>query len=161
MKKIKLTKGKYALVDNEDFDYLNQFKWYYLPPKHYTSYAMRRNAGKTVYMHREIQKPPKGLFVDHINGDGLDNRRSNLRIATQAQNQANQRIKKVGTSGVVGVYFEKKSYQNPWVAMFSKNNKWTYIGRFPTKEEAIEARTNTVMRERKEFNNFSTLIEQK
>ena len=76
MKKIKLTQGKYAIVDDEDFAYLNQWRWYY-----HNNYAVHTNKNKSrIYMHRFILNTPKKMFSDHINGNGLDNRRSNLRI---------------------------------------------------------------------------------
>src|SRR3990167_5442435 len=98
MKKIKLTKDKFALVDDQDFGKVNQFSWYF----HKNGYAMayigggRKNA-KQIKMHRLIMNPPSDLKIDHINGNGLDNQKSNLRICTQSNNLMNQK-KRIGCS---------------------------------------------------------------
>lgn len=88
MKEIKLTKGKYAIVDDEDYEFLNKYKW------HACNYGGKWYAGrkhyKKIYIHNEIMNPPTGMQVDHINRNGLDNRRCNLRICTKNQNQKNK-----------------------------------------------------------------------
>ncbi len=94
MKLISLTKGRVAVVDDEDYERLSVFKWYFEErPGRKTGYAGRgqRIGTKVVQyrMHREILDVPKGLQVDHRNGDGLDNRRQNLRLATHGQNVSN------------------------------------------------------------------------
>ena len=96
-KKIELSKGKCALVDNEDYERLMQYKWcasktkigYYSIRKDYTS-----GKQKTILMHRIIMDCPKGMIVDHINHNALDNRKENLRICTNSQNLMNQRVSK-------------------------------------------------------------------
>lgn len=150
MKKIKLTKEQYAIVDNEDFEYLNQFRWSYLDRGKYTGYAIRSGRGKTVYMHREIMGTKDGELTDHIDGDGLNNRRSNLRIASPAQNQANRRPRKIGSSGVVGVYLSKGKKKS-WQARYSRDDKWLHIGYFLTKEEAGEAYNKVITKVRGDF----------
>lgn len=99
MKEIKLSqtgkhKGKYvALVDDVDFEYLNQFNWYVCKPK--TSkcyYAVRldyTNNRKQTWMHRVILNPPNDMFIDHIDHNGLNNQRSNIRICTRKENSRN------------------------------------------------------------------------
>ncbi|MGA2914464.1 MAG: HNH endonuclease [Sedimentisphaerales bacterium] len=90
---IPLTQGKFAKVDPEDFDYLNQFKWF-AKKHHNTFYAVRavRENGirRTVIMHRVVLQVPDGKFVDHKNRNGLDNRKANLRPATPAENSWNR-----------------------------------------------------------------------
>jgi HNH endonuclease len=102
VKQIELTQGKFALVDDEDFEYLNQFKWFASknPGKNFPdNFMARRNIpiGKgrqgAELMHRVIMKAQKGEKVDHWNFNELDNRRSNLRKCTQSQNCANKRVK--------------------------------------------------------------------
>src|SRR6266513_4663456 len=88
MKKIKLTKGKYALVDDVDFEWLNQWKWH-ITTNRYASRTLWPSK-KDVYMHRIILNAQKGQEVDHINRDPLDNRRSNISLCTHAQNMANK-----------------------------------------------------------------------
>jgi hypothetical protein len=139
MKEIKLTKGQVALVDDEDFEYLNQWKWCALKNKH-TFYVTRGinhklENGKIykeyIYMHRLILNTPKGLCTDHINHNGLDNRKENLRIVTQRGNMQNLKLK----PKYVGIW---KNY-NKYVASLRINGKHKYLGNFNTPEEAQEA----------------------
>jgi len=89
-KLIPLTKGKVAMVDPEDFERLNQFKWHAIKvgPNYY---ACSRKNGRTILMHREIMQPPAGMVVDHKKAPTLNNHRANLRVCTQAQNRYNTR----------------------------------------------------------------------
>mgnify|MGYP001579455731 CR=1 FL=1 len=103
MKKIPLTKGKFALIDNGDFSNVSRFKWCW---SH--GYAKRRSkSGKPIYLHRFILKPKINQLVDHKNYNGLDNQRSNLRICSKAENTRNQRLSKRNKTGYKGVYFHK------------------------------------------------------
>lgn len=101
MKEILLTKGFKATVDSEDFDFLSKKKWFFS-----NGYAKNKSRN-SVYMHRLILSPKKEEYVDHINGDKLDNRRVNLRICTMSQNLANQKLSRANTSGYKGVSFHK------------------------------------------------------
>lgn len=142
MKKIYLTRGKIALVDDKDFILLSRFKWRTLKTANdRTFYAIRslpRVAGesrKFVYMHREIMATPKGFCVDHINGDGLDNRRNNLRNVTQSMNALNQvRLSKRNKSGFVGVYWSKQ--KGKWHALVAFKEGSKHIGFF---DDVVEA----------------------
>lgn len=144
MKKIKLTQNKYTIVDFEDFDYLNQWKWCVIIMKN-TSYAIRSMWDKIekrrniIYIHRLIMNCPNSKFVDHIDGNGLDNRKENLRICTRIQNSGNSKISKNNTSGVKGVRFKKES--NWWVANIKINNKLKFLGSFPNMDDAKNAYT--------------------
>lgn len=105
VKEIPLTKGKVALVDAADFDWLSQWKWICTG-----RYAVRRRraedgpGGQLVMMHREILRPAEGLVGDHISGETLDNRRSNLRACTRGENALNKRTK-LGATGFKGVSY--------------------------------------------------------
>lgn len=112
MKLIRLTKNKFAKVDNEDFESLNQYKWHYND-----GYAERKENGKHIKMHRELLNAQTSL-VDHINGDTLDNQRKNLRLATRSQNAMNMR-KHTGKSVYKGVSKEKEY----WRVQIWKDNK--------------------------------------
>jgi hypothetical protein len=108
--KIPLTRGSYALVDEQDVAYLTQWNWHGV--NHYAQRGTTLNGVRAAHrMHnvvyeRFIGAIPSGLLVDHKNGNSLDNRRSNLRLATTAQNLRNiNRIRKHNTSGVTGVRF--------------------------------------------------------
>lgn len=84
----------YALVDDENFEWLNQWKWSHLKSYDYTGYVVKRKNG-FILMHRLIMDTPKGMEVDHINGNSLDNRKENLRNCTHQQNQCNQRKRNI------------------------------------------------------------------
>lgn len=105
MKKIELTQGEFALVDDENFDDLNKFKWY--AGKFYKKncvYAIRRDKdGKTILMHREIMQTAKGMVTDHIDHNGLNNQKINLRVCSHAQNLRNGAKSIKGTSSYRGV----------------------------------------------------------
>jgi hypothetical protein len=93
MKEIKLTKGKTAIVDDEDFDRLSQYKWQFavIGYARRTVYVKGKKGRQTLYMHRDILATPSDMFTDHINGNRLDNRKENLRVCTQAENNRNRR----------------------------------------------------------------------
>ena len=99
MKKIPLSQGKFALVDDQDYDVLNQWRWYALKD-HRTFYACRKTPNpdgdspkqKMIQMAHAVLTGKESNHIDHINGNGLDNRRSNLRLCTPSQNGANQRL---------------------------------------------------------------------
>ncbi len=133
MKQIPLTQGKFALVDDEDYEYLNQWKW------HYASFhAYRKDiTGKTIAMHNLVIKPPKGKLVDHKNGNGIDNQRSNLRFATSKQNSYNSK-KKPGKGNFKGVC-QKAHYPNKYFTSISKDKKQYYIGYFENEHHAAVA----------------------
>jgi len=92
MKIIKLTKEKFTLLDDEDFDEINKFKWQATK----TGYATRNTKGKTIRIHRLVMNAPKGMMVDHIDHNTLNNQKSNLRICTHTQNQQNQKNRQHG-----------------------------------------------------------------
>ena len=88
VRRIALTQGKFAIVDRQDYYRLVRFRWFAAVSSN-TFYAVRKHAGKPVKMHREIMGAPAHLVVDHIDRDGLNNARSNLRLCSQAQNSRN------------------------------------------------------------------------
>lgn len=138
MKKIKLSQGKFVILDDSDFEYLNQWGWYFMP----IGYAGRNmKIGKTktvIYMHREIIKTPTGFVTDHINRDKLDNRRSNLRIVTRSQNGINTGLQSNNVSGYKGVSWHKK--HKLWHTRIKKQNKEIHIGWFRVFGDAVFAR---------------------
>jgi len=135
--RIELSQGKYALVDPEDFEYLNQWKWHY---NH--GYAVRNvwsPVHKILYMHCEIMNPPKGMKVDHKNRNSLDNQRDNLRICTPRENTRNTgKIKRQTTSRYKGVYWSK--LHNKWRAKIAIRKagieKHYHIGLFENERHA-------------------------
>lgn len=135
MKKIKLTQGKFALVDDEDFDYLNQMKWYFNSG---TGYARTTIKGKKHYMHRMINKTPKGLHTDHIDRNKLNNCKSNLRTVTNIINSWNKGKTIKNTSGVNGVTWSKR--YSKWQAQLKIKGINHYLGRYDNIKDAELAR---------------------
>jgi hypothetical protein len=136
MKEITLTQGKVALVDDADYDWLNQFNWYASRSRDTDNfYAMREDTtGKVVLMHCEIL----GLKgVDHRNGNGLDNRTFNLRPATKTQNNWNRGAYKNNKSGFKGVYWIEG--REKWLMAIQANKKRIHGGYFNTDIEAAAA----------------------
>lgn len=141
MKEIPLSQGKVALVDDEDFDRLNQFKWYAIKP-HRIFYAVRhkqREDGerRLVYMHREVLSVLPSMEVDHKDGDGLNNTRDNLRPATEHQNQCNRTATRKNASGYKGVTWHKGNRK--WRAQIVVNGKAKHLANCVTAEDAARA----------------------
>lgn len=141
MKEIFLTKGMVAIVDDDDYNQLSKYKWQ-AEFRADRWYARRRKpnseGGKCIYMHREIMNPNQDEVVDHINGNGLDNRRENIRTCTRKQNQWNtKRQKNNRSSQFVGVHFDKS--RNKFVASIGYNYRVIYCGRYDTEIEAAIA----------------------
>lgn len=138
MKQIPLLNGGHATVSDEDYPYLSRFVWKKRnTPGSKTWYARRWDGTqrKEVPMHREVMGHPEGLFVDHIDGDGLNNTRENLRACVHAENMRNQRHDRVNnSSGYKGVTWYEPSQL--WRAQISLNGKRMSLGYFKTKEEA-------------------------
>lgn len=136
MKYIQLSKGKEAIVDDSRYEELNRYKWYVD-----NGYAKREVLvdGKRVrqLMHRHIIGAVKGEICDHINGNRLDNRRSNLRIVSYSQNAMNKGPIKTSGSGYRGVYIMHN--KKKWIARVEGLGKCRHIGVFETKEEAAKA----------------------
>lgn len=137
MKTIELTRGKVALVDDDDYDELKQYRWTAVV---YGGiwYALRWNGSGTTLMHRQILKAPPEFTVDHINHDGLDNRRANIRLATTAENNRNKRMKRNKASGYKGVSY-RLNRTKPWRAEISMNGKRIHIGYYETSTDAALA----------------------
>jgi hypothetical protein len=135
VRRIPLGNGLFTIVDAEDYDMLSKYKWMARRTGGVTFYAYCRIQGKPVSMHRMIMHPRKGYVVDHIDGNGLNNRRCNLRECTQEQNRANARPRG-GVSGFVGVY----PSGDKWVAGIIYRGKHLHLGRFADPVEAAKAR---------------------
>lgn len=135
MKKLKLTKGKFAIVDNEDFTWLNQWKWHSMG--RYAYHSFKEFGWKEIAMHRLINKTPLGFQTDHINRNGLDNRKINLRTVTNSQNQHNTEKRAENTSGYKGVTFHRRDRY--WQSSIRVNGKRFYLGSFKKIEDANNA----------------------
>lgn len=157
MKEIKLTQGKVALVDDEDFEYFNQWKWYAAKGRR-TFYAQRNgyneNGKYIIHMHREILglTDPE-IFCDHRDTDGLNNQKHNLRTATRTQNNANKKSSKSSTSSFLGVSYHKS--RNNWRATIFKDYKQIHLGSFKTEIEAAKAYDKHALEIHGEFANLN------
>lgn len=135
MKRIPLTKGFEAIVDDEDYELVSQYSWYcWSNAKCNAMYARGFVGPKQMPMHRLIMGDPKGHQIDHINRDGLDNRRSNLRLATTFENHRNIGLRKDNKTGYKGVFWLEKSGR--WLASIRINGRTKYLGLY---NDIIEA----------------------
>ncbi len=131
---IALTKGKFAIVDAADYASLSRFRWHATECRG-RFYAATVIDGKSVAMHRLLMSPPPGKIVDHIDGNGLDNRRANLRLCTRRQNRRNTRPRRK-TSAFLGVSRRGDKY----LARIKHNGRAFYLGLFDTETQAAHAR---------------------
>lgn len=145
MKQIPLTQGQVALVDDEDFEELNKYKWFAVRQRTGNFYASRCIVKRTndswnqkfIIMHRIISRTPDNLICDHKNGNGLDNRQKNLRNCNRSENNMNRKLTDRNSCGFKGVFFLKQT--GKWRAAIGLHNKHFYIGSFSTKEDAAKA----------------------
>ncbi|MCK5235985.1 MAG: hypothetical protein KAR06_03285 [Deltaproteobacteria bacterium] len=141
MKKILLTKRSgeklYALVDDEDFERVSQFKWHCSKDIAGFKYASRASEEGTILMHRFIMGASKGQKVGHKSKDGLNNQRENLRVCTWTQIQAGKKNGKNNQTGYKGVsWFAEREH---YIARIGKKNKMVYLGSFDDPVEAAAA----------------------
>lgn len=130
---IPLTRGCFAIVDAADYAHLKDRAWFATN----SGYAARMIRGKTTFMHRLIACPGEGQEVDHINGNKLDNRRSNLRCCSHLENCFNRKNNKNNSSGYRGVYRDKR--RPSWRSYVRVGRKQCDLGSFKTAEDAARA----------------------
>lgn len=145
-KTIQLTQGFETIVDDADYEYLSQWKWFYGADR----YAVReqhlgmqdgKKLRKTILMHRLLLNAPQHLQVDHANRNRLDNRRSNLRLATRSQNRANiNPVKRKQEELPMGVTYNPSiCSKQPYMARICKQGKSHFLGNFYSIDEAENA----------------------
>jgi len=162
MKHILLTQNQLALVDNEDYDWLNQWKWYAQWNRGTESFYAARHSkqikGKrtTIQMHRLILNLLDGVDGDHINGITLDNQRHNLRPDPEGRNTQNQKTPRNNTSGYKGVSWDKRARK--WKTMVTFKNKKYYAGLFDIKEDAARAYNNKALELHGEFARLNIVL---
>lgn len=142
MKTIQLTRGLEAIVDDADYEAVTAYKWQSWQAPSGIWYARRTVNQRTLHrkdlwMHREIMRPVEGQMIDHKDGNGLNNIRSNLRLATNSQNQQNRHHLSLNTSGFRGVTWNKASAK--WQAQIKHQGKNFYLGVFDNAEVAAAA----------------------
>jgi len=142
MKEILLTQGKVVLVSDHRYEYLMQWKWYVARHGPNSWYAVRGTGGhgnkRMLLMHRAIMNASDGVFVDHIDGDGLNNVDENLRLCTMTENNHNKKINKNNSTGFKGVH-KHIGKPKPYEASIGVDNRKVSLGYFYTPEEAALA----------------------
>ena len=163
MREIPIGRGYTVLIDDEDYDQISQHKWYvYDHRKLKTVYARRMTLGaiktkKHVSLHREIMGFPD-CMVDHINGNGLDNRRCNLRLCNPGENSRNRgMIQRETASGFKGVWWRKADRK--WEACIYYNSKKHKLGYFRDKIDAAKAYNEAALRLHGEFASINDLFD--
>lgn len=148
MKTIKLNKGYETIVDDDVYEWASKNKW-----KYNQGYVIRSKWPNSSYrLHRLIMNASKGIYVDHIDGNPLNNLRSNLRLCSNAENGRNQKLHKNNTSGYKGVHWSKLNKK--WKVEIKINYKNKFIGLYNTKEDAAKAYNEAAL---KYFGEFARL----
>jgi len=137
MREIIVHGGYVCLVDDDDFESLNKYRWHLSTSGYATGSFILNGKSVNKKMHRLIMNPNEGYFIDHINGNQLDNRKCNLRICSHQENMMNRRIHKNNTSGYKGVTFHRESKK--WRAQITLDSKRIQIGYFDDPNEAHKA----------------------
>jgi hypothetical protein len=154
MKTIPLSQGLSAVVDDGDFDRLRQFKWYAVKKRntYYARRNLRPGPPHCIYMHQQIMHPGPGQIMDHIDGNGLNNRRANLRLCTVSQNDCN-RTGVLGRGGFKGVFRSAAPglRSDRWYARIVAKRRPIHLGCFGTPEDAARAYDAAALKYHGEF----------
>lgn len=133
MKQINLTQGEVAIVDDDDYDRLSKYKWR-LQKNHNCKYAMSGKYPQTLYMHHLILCAVPGKIIDHVDNNGLNNQKLNLRYCTHAQNMRNRSKYTISSSRYKGVSLVKSTHK--WEASIRLDGKKLHLGQYESEEEA-------------------------
>lgn len=140
MKELPLSNSnKCSVVDDEDFELASKLGKWQLVTIRYTDYVYKTYEGTTIYLHRFILKPPRNKVIDHINGNGLDNCRTNLRIVSGGVNNLNAKVlRNDNISGIRGISWDYQTLK--WRATITLNGRQKSLGRYDNIEDATLAR---------------------
>ena len=158
MREIELTQDQVALVDDDDFEWVTAWKWHAHRNRKTFYVEWKRKKNDILGIHNVIWEHhfgpvPEGYTVDHIDNDGLNNQKLNLRLATATQQHQNQRIKSDNTSGYKGVSFHRT--EQKWQARITINHKRVFLGYFSDPAEAAQARDRAVIEHYGDFANLN------
>lgn len=139
MKQIQLSQGMVAVVDDDDFERLSGFRWFYRGERNENlGYAMRHgrktDRTKTIYLHREIANPPPGHEVVFVNHDRLDCRKRNLLVLTKTEALKHHRTRSVNTTREAGVH--RNAETGTWSAYICRSGQYYHVGTYPYKVQA-------------------------
>lgn len=138
-KYISLNKGNCTIVDNDEYEKFGNLTWFICNGYAKRSFRLksveRSKSNRQAHLHREILNAPKGMCIDHINGDKLDNRKSNLRLCTNQENIRNSKVMIKNTSGFKGVSWMKS--KSKWRARIKVNMREIHLGLFASKLDAV------------------------
>lgn len=162
MKQIPLSQGQYAIVDEEDYRLLSEFKWCYRAERDGKSgYAVRHHKvdgrDRLLYLHRQLMSPPEGHEVIFLNHDRLDCRRANLRVVTKTEARRHHRVRSDSKSGVKGV--RRNPDTGTWSAYKYRNDRAYHIGTYYTQEQATTAYEAAMRKENPELSTAPERIE--
>jgi len=151
MRQIELTQGQVAIVDEFDYEWLNQWKWHAVKMRGGMKAARHipKSGGRKIYMHRQIMAAPVGMDVDHRDHNTLNNRKENLRVCTTAQNIQNQLPSRGETSGFKGVTWDKRDRK--WKAYIRIKGRQKFLGYYDDEIEAALVYDTAARRVFKEF----------
>lgn len=158
MKKIELSQGKFVIVDDDDFEKLSKYKWYYALGYARRNIKLPNGKRKVIFMHRVIANTPDDMVCDHINGNTLDNRKCNLRNIPKDKNTWNARKKAPARSKYKGVHYHKRDKDKigKWKARIQVNNRSINLGYFRSEIQAALAYNEAA---KKYFGEYAVLNE--
>lgn len=145
-----------VLIDDEDYDKIKGHVWRLLHQKdgdteYVQTNIIKKHPTKTMRMHIMIMGRKEGMVIDHIDGNGLNNQKANLRFCTQGRNTQNSRMQKSNTTGYKGVYFQKKKLNRPYWSYLWVNKKRITGGYFKTAQEAAAKYNELAIKHHGEF----------
>ena len=161
MRQIQLSQGRVALVDDADFEILNEFKWSYRPERNGAQgYAVRHKKvngkDRLAYLHREIMPAPEGYEVIFRNYDRLDCRRANLKVVTKVEARQHHRVRSDSKSQIKGV---REIADGAFSAVMYRNGRCYTIGNYPTAEQAQAAYESALKRDNPELHQAPQVVE--
>ena len=162
MQHIPVSQGHYAIVDDDDFELLSEFKWCYRAERNAQSgYAVRHHKvdgrDRLLYLHRQLMKPPEGHEVVFLNFDKLDCRRANLRVVTKEEARRHHRVRKDSKSGIKGVRYNPGN--RSWSAYVYRGDRCYHIGTYHSQDQATAAHEQALRRENPDLNTAPERVE--